>query len=159
MRLIVLSDSHGDDFTLRWMLEQAWKTLGPVDAYVHCGDGAHDLEYLQNFIRSRDEHAAFYSVRGNCDFCTDLPDQQVLHLGGARIFLTHGHRYHVKSTLSYLSDAASEHECTLALFGHTHIATAEMRSALLINPGSAAKGRMAVVEITNGKPRWDLLAF
>ena len=35
MRIIVLSDTHGEETTVRWLLEQAWRTLGPVDAYLH----------------------------------------------------------------------------------------------------------------------------
>ena len=46
MRIIVLSDTHGEETTVRWLLEQAWKTLGPVDAYLHCGDGAGDAAPL-----------------------------------------------------------------------------------------------------------------
>lgn len=160
MRCIVLSDTHGDDSTVRWMLEQAWKTIGPVDCYLHCGDGAHDFARLENFIRARDEHASMYGVRGNCDFgVPDVPDQLVLHLGGAKVLLTHGHRYHVKSTYSYLDQAARENECSIVLFGHTHRADMEMRSALLINPGSGADGRLALLEINKGQPRFSLMEF
>lgn len=160
MRCIVLSDSHGHDGNVRWMLEQLWKTTGPVDCYIHCGDGAYDFQRLENFIRARDEHAALYNVRGNCDFGIEgLQEKQVLSLGGARVLVTHGHRYHVKSTLTYLDDAARENGCTLALFGHTHQPTMEMRHALLVNPGSAADGRMALVELNDGKPRVNLLSF
>jgi len=160
MRAIVLSDSHGEEHTLRWMLEQAWKTIGPVDAYIHCGDGAHDFARLENFIRARDEHAAFYGVRGNCDFMAhDLPDFRLIGLGGANILVTHGHLYRVKSTLTYLEDAAREHGCSIALFGHTHKACMEIRHALLVNPGSAADGRMALLEVEDGRPRLQLLSF
>lgn len=160
MRCIVMSDSHGHDGNLRWMLQLCWKTIGPVDCYIHCGDGAYDFRRLENFIRARDEHAALYSVRGNNDFgIPDLQEKQVLSLGGARVLLTHGHRYHVKSTLTYLDDAARENGCGLVLFGHTHLPMMEMCRALLVNPGSAADGRMALVEINEGKPRVNLLSY
>lgn len=160
MRCIVISDSHGREDNLRWMLEQCWKTVGPVDCYLHCGDGAFDFQRLENFIRRRDEHAFLQGVRGNCDFgIPNLMEKQVLSLGGASILLTHGHRYHVKSTLTELDDAAREHGCTIALFGHTHQPLMEQRRTLLINPGSAADGRMALLELNEGKPRINLLSY
>lgn len=160
MRAIILSDSHGDDSTLRWMLEQAWKTIGPVDAYLHCGDGAHDFARLENFIRARDEHALLCGVRGNCDFAArDVPEFRLLHLGGASVFMTHGHLYHVKSTVTYVDEAAEQHGATVCLFGHTHKAYMEQRRTLLINPGSAADGRLALLELNAGKPRLNLLSF
>lgn len=160
MRALVLSDSHGEESTLRWMLEQAWKTVGPVDAYIHCGDGAADFARLENFIRARDEHAAMVGVRGNCDFMAhDLTDVKILGLGGANILVTHGHLYGVKSSFARLDDAAKEHGCSIALFGHTHKPCVEPRWALLVNPGSAADGRMALLEINDGKPCVQLLCF
>lgn len=160
MRCIVLSDSHGHDDDVRWMLEQAWKDVGPVDYYLHCGDGAHDFIRLENFIRRRDEYASLHGVRGNCDFgLTDVPEHLVLNIGGAKIFLTHGHHYHVKSDYHDVDEAARARECTITLFGHTHKPFWEQRQTLLINPGSARDGRMALLEIEHGKPRFSLLAF
>ena len=159
MRLIVLSDSHGDDDTLRWMLEQCWKQVGPVDAYVHCGDGMWDFGRVEQFILRRDPTACLLGVKGNNDCGVDAPDRRVAHLGGAGIFITHGHNYRVKSTLDYVDRAAQEAGCSITLYGHTHIADMEMRRTLLINPGAACRGRLAVLEINDGKLRVDLLAF
>lgn len=160
MRCIVLSDSHGHDDDVRWMLQQAWKDIGPVDYYLHCGDGAYDFMRLENFIRARDENALQYGVMGNCDVgVPGVPDQRVLPIGGAQVFLTHGHRYHVKSEYSYLDEVAKEKGCSIALFGHTHIPFWEQRQTLLLNPGSARDGHMALLEITSGKPKFKLLAF
>ena len=63
-----------------------------ADAVIFLGDGARDVECMQGLYPEK----AFYSVRGNCDFGSDLPDDLVLDLGGARIFCTHGHNYGVK---------------------------------------------------------------
>ncbi len=160
MRCLVMSDSHGHDDDVRWMLEQCWKEVGPVDCYLHCGDGAYDFMRLENFIRKRDEYAAMFGVAGNCDVgVPGLETSMVLNLDGAKVFLTHGHRYHVKSEYSYIDDVAKEKGCSITLFGHTHRPFWEQRQTLLINPGSAADGRMALLEINNGKPRFKLLAF
>lgn len=160
MRAIVLSDSHGDESGLRWMLEQCWKQIGPVDAYLHCGDGARDFALAASFIHARDEHALLLGVRGNCDFgCRDVPEYQTAGLGGANVFITHGHLYRAKITLSDLDRAARESGCDITLFGHTHQPCVETRGTLMINPGSAADGRLALLEIHEGRPRVNLLSF
>ena len=120
MRVIVLSDSHGEDTNLRWMLEQCWRMVGPVDAYIHCGDGARDFQRLENFIRARDGHALLIGVKGNCDFFDDVPEITQITLGGVRILVTHGHRFQVKRTYAALDMEAKQRECRVALFGHTH---------------------------------------
>jgi len=160
MRAIVLSDSHGAEDTLRWMLTECWKQVGPVDAYLHCGDGAREFARLAAFLHARDEHALLMGVRGNCDFaCRDVPETQVLSLGGARIFMTHGHLYRAKATLLDLDYAARERECSITLFGHTHQPCVETRGTLMINPGSAADSRLALLEVDEGRPRVRLLSF
>lgn len=158
MRAIILSDIHGEDTMLRWLLEQAWKEVGPVDAYICLGDGVRDFVRVENFIRKRDAHAVMYTVRGNCDMAVgDVPDSMTISFGGANIFLTHGHRYAVKSTMSYLRDAARENGCSIALYGHTHCPDMDTSGPLLINPGAASKSRLAVLEVNEGRPRVNLM--
>lgn len=160
MRALVMSDSHGSVDALRWLLEQCWQRVGPVDAYIHCGDGARDFEALQGLMLDRDANAALYSVRGNCDFLgADMPGVLVAPFGGTKLFVTHGHLYRVKSTLYQLDEAAEEHGCAIALYGHTHEPLVETRRTLMINPGSAADGRMALLEVTDGRPRVNLMTF
>ena len=159
MRVIVLSDSHGEDTNLRWMLEQCWRMVGPVDAYIHCGDGARDFQRLENFIRARDGHALLIGVKGNCDFFDDVPEITQITLGGVRILVTHGHRFQVKRTYAALDMEAKQRKCRVALFGHTHQPWIEQRHALLVNPGSAADDHLALLEIENGKVQAQLMDF
>ncbi len=160
MRALVISDSHGAVGTLRWMLQEAWRQTGPVDAYLCLGDGAEDVRYLEPYLLAHDPRARVEMVRGNNDFdCPSLPYQKVLTLGGARILMTHGHHLRVKSTYLYLRDAAREADCTVALFGHTHQAVVEPGVPLLMNPGCAMDGRLAVLDVENGRPRVNLLAL
>ncbi|MDO5436446.1 MAG: YfcE family phosphodiesterase [Clostridia bacterium] len=159
MRLLVLSDSHGNDTDLRWVLEQVWKRTGRIDAYVHCGDGCRDLDRAANIMLDRDPGAFLCAVRGNCDFSQDRPVQAIIPAGETRILVTHGHLYHVKSYLNDLDDAAKANGCSIALYGHTHTAAMDMRQALLVNPGSVENGRAALIEIVNGRSRVDLLEF
>lgn len=160
MRALVMSDIHGDDFTLRWMLEQAWKFVGPVDAYICLGDGAREFQRVEGFIRRRDENALMYCVRGNCDLAVgDMPERMIISLGGANIFLTHGHNYRVKFTTDILRSAAREANCSIVLYGHTHRAEIDTTGPLMINPGAAKDGRLALLAVTNGSPLVKLLEF
>lgn len=159
MRALILSDSHGMGSNLMQLFDKAWQAIGPgpVDAYIHCGDGASDMERVRDLLSEHDPKAAIYCVRGNCDFGSDVPAEQLLTLGGMRILVCHGHRYHVKTDLIYLSMAARERGCQLALYGHTHIPDEEFGQVMMVNPGSAADGRMALLEIKDGVPKVRML--
>ena len=161
MRALIFSDSHGDEENLRWMAE-LMSRRGPVDAYVHCGDGAQDFERVENYLLTLSPQARIYGVRGNCDyFVHDVPDQRVMRLGTVNVLITHGHLYGVKTTLSLLPRPAKELGCSVALFGHTHCPTLEERDGiLLMNPGTAQRGYAALLTIDEaGKPKGELLAF
>ena len=161
MRALIFSDSHGDEENLRWMAE-LMSRRGPVNAYVHCGDGAKDFERVENYLLTLSPQARIYGVRGNCDyFVHDVPDQRVMRLGTVNVLITHGHLYGVKTTLSLLPRPAKELGCSVVLFGHTHRPTLEERDGiLLMNPGTAQRGYAALLTIDEaGKPKGELLAF
>ena len=158
-RLLVVSDSHGERRALQRIAEETWKVYGPVDAYLHCGDGAGDFQDVMAGLREHDPQAQFFQVRGNCDGSrfADLPWQRIVEIGGAKLFLTHGHLQAVKSTRMILSDDARGSGCSIALYGHTHEPCMEMYSVLLLNPGCAATGQYLVLEIRDdGQPRIHL---
>lgn len=147
MRALIMSDSHNVGLRLRNTLEEAWKQAGPgpIDWYIHCGDGGEELEDLRELIVTRDPRANFCVVKGNCDFDSELPAFAVILMGGMRVFVTHGHLYRVKSGLMPLGYAAEERGCEIALYGHTHEANLEMGRVLMLNPGCAADDRMALL--------------
>ena len=157
IRALILSDIHGETTTLRWLLEEVWKQVGPIDAYICLGDGVRDFESAESFIRSRDPNATMYAVKGNNDFARDVPDRLTIHLGGLKIFLTHGHMQRVKSTMDYLISAAREAGADIALYGHTHCADGEYTTPWLINPGAARDDSCALLEIENGKPHVKMI--
>ncbi|PID07246.1 MULTISPECIES: metallophosphoesterase [unclassified Sporosarcina] len=140
MKLIVLSDSHGDLNTVEKI-----KSL-QADAIFHCGDSELSAEDpLLNGI---------HIVRGNCDGDDQFPATIVQKVGDETIFIVHGHEHDVKRSMLTLSYAAAEQQATIALFGHSHLYGAEMiNGVLFINPGSTTQPRggrvatYAVIEI------------
>ena len=159
IRALILSDIHGETTTLRWLLEEVWKQVGPIDAYICLGDGVRDFENAEGFIRQRDARATMYAVRGNNDFANHVSDRLTIHLGGLKIFLTHGHMQRVKSTMDYLISTARAQGADIALYGHTHCPDVEYTTPWLINPGAARDDCCALLEIAEGKPHVKLLSL
>ena len=115
MEIIVISDSHGKQSNIKKILERQIKKPAAV---IFLGDGLRDIAYADI------EDIPVYSVKGNCDFGifsdADTPDELLIELGGKKIFMTHGHRYGVKSTLTPLVSMAASKSADILLFGHTH---------------------------------------
>ena len=145
MKLLILSDSHGDFRALERCVE-----LEKPDILYHLGDYCSDAERLGK----RFFHIPLFSVAGNCDFRARQPERVVDEVEGVRIFACHGHRYNVKSSLLALKLAAREQNAALCLFGHTHIPLLEQAGGItFLNPG-ACGGRTpcyAVAELSGGR--------
>ncbi|MDM5228949.1 metallophosphoesterase [Cytobacillus sp. NJ13] len=125
MKVLIVSDSHG----LTSELSQIREMHPDMDLMIHCGDS--ELQADHESLRG------YAAVRGNCDFEAAFPEDRIEEAGGIRIFVTHGHRYSVKSTLMNLSYRAREMEADIVCFGHSHGLGAEMSDGILfINPGS-----------------------
>ena len=161
MRAVIMSDSHGDIYRLRMTIEGVWQQVGRVDAYIHLGDGALDFQDLESTLLGRDPQAALYQVRGNCDWSvSDVPARQLIWLDDLKVLICHGHHYNVKSGLYELDEAADANGCALALYGHTHEPAMDFRRAMLVNPGSAHDGNIALLETVPGQlPKVRLLHF
>ena len=137
-RILVLSDSHG--YPLNNLLMKA-ESLGRIDAVFHLGDGYRDMD---GFLT---EFPLLFRVGGNCDFFGG-EREELVPLFGKRFFLTHGHAYHVKSTLSLLKSRACEAEADCVLFGHTHAPHNEYDAGrLYLNPGAACDGRFSILRV------------
>lgn len=154
MRILILSDSHENINTMKKAVHRT-----EPDQIIHLGDYYRDGEALKKEFPL----LPVAQVIGNCDLY-DLSakgkDQLILTLDGHRILLSHGHRYHVKSSLLSLSYAAREAEAELCLFGHTHVPLLEKSDGLiLLNPGSIGSGDFAVVETDDGTLRCALLSL
>ena len=144
MRIIVVSDTHQNTALLRQSVRQAIAD-GPIDVFLHCGDGARDLEYVESDLLQCNPRIRVYAVRGNCDLgAFPYPSSELIDLSGVRALVTHGHLYQVKHGLGQLANAAKELQATLAFFGHTHQAAVEQKHGVtLINPGSSASQNAA----------------
>jgi len=130
-RIGVVSDSHGDRGHLEFALMKL-EAEGRLDALIHCGDGAGDADYVGGSILQ------VAAVRGNCDgWMDEHQDELLLTIGGVSIFVTHGHRYGVKSDTLLLSSAAAARGAQICCFGHTHIPLcAYENGVLMLNPGA-----------------------
>lgn len=143
MKAAVFSDTHRNT---RLMLEAIGRCR--PDLIIHLGDHDSDTED----IRRSYPDIPLYSVCGNCDFAATAPETDIVPLGPVKAFITHGHLYNVKYIgASRLAYAAMEQDAQIAMFGHTHVPMQEqMGDVLIINPGTAGKGRVntwALVEV------------
>lgn len=127
-----------------------------VDWIIHAGDVHSDVEDL--LIAYPKTPVAY--VKGNNDFfLRDVPEDRFFTLGGVRIFLTHGHNYGVKYSLSALFKKGSELGADICIFGHTHTAVCEkMGGITLFNPGAATKS-YGVMEIKDGEYNLEIRKF
>ncbi|MCL2618646.1 MAG: metallophosphoesterase [Defluviitaleaceae bacterium] len=144
MKILVMSDSHGDIVSVRGILR---RHAGHVGGVVHLGDGYADIvEAAREF-----PHIALYAVAGNCDDCPGAPEKLVFGIGGTTVLAAHGHHYNVKTSFDRLCYAAQEAGADLCLFGHTHRAESfEYAGATFLNPG-------AVLAPHGGKPKYAII--
>lgn len=143
IRALVFSDTHSNTL----LMLEAVKRMRP-DVVIHLGDYERDAEA----VRREFPEIPLFNVRGNCDIGGTAPDCDVVPLGQAKAFITHGHLYNVDYGHIYsLAYAAQERGANIAMFGHTHEAVNEDFGGMkVLNPGTAGKGReltYAVVEV------------
>lgn len=134
MRILVVSDSHGDRRSLR----DAVLAQPQASAVIHLGDGMREAQDIADeFV-----DLPFYMVRGNCDWSSvlDAPTSRLERLGGKRVFCTHGHLYDVKYDPIRAVLAAREQQADVLLFGHTHVPFTDYQDGLhIMNPGSLSR--------------------
>ena len=148
MKILVLSDSHSG---LRFM-SRCMEIIKP-QVMIHLGDYYDDGQAMAEEFPS----VTVYQVPGNCDkYRAPLgaPEIMVQTVGGVRLYLTHGHRHHVKMTRFSLLADARKAGVAAVLYGHTHEADCHRESDGLwvLNPGSCGHGggSAGVIE-TDGK--------
>lgn len=143
MKILVFSDSH----SYLELMEAAIQKEMP-DHVLHLGD--YERDYIQ--IRRKFPGIPMQNVSGNCDFGTNTPDIFLAKISGVSIFMTHGHRYYVKSQYLRVIYAAQEKNADVLLFGHTHRAECFRENDMwVMNPGAAGRrGTYGMIEIDGG---------
>ena len=141
MRILVLSDSHGDLGSFRLAVD----AQPSADVIAFLGDGENDADKMNRQLFNKQ----ILCVGGNCDYSRINPETRIIFCDGVRIFCTHGHRQSVKYGTERLIADAVKAKANIALYGHTHVQHYECVNGLhLFNPGSIRDGRYGVVDIT-----------
>ena len=144
MKILVFSDSHGDERRI----SRALAAHPDAEGVFFLGDGVGGAAALV----ASDSARFFLGVKGNCDggilgilhSSSDAREEEIITLMGYRILLVHGHREGVKGGLGALIASARRREIDVALFGHTHVPHNEYLSdgakpLYLFNPGSISR--------------------
>ena len=133
MRILVMSDSHGNWRNIEGLVEQ----VGHIDMLIHCGDVENDDVYIRALV-----DCPVHIVAGNCDYGCDLPDQEIFMVGDYKVMACHGHAYYVHGSTRYLKEYAREQGIDVVMFGHTHRPYIEIDEDItVLNPGSIAYPR------------------
>lgn len=147
-RILVFSDTHGKTEFCKKIIDNI-----PCDAVIHAGDINRDISDL---ISSYPD-IPIWGVQGNNDFSALYPNSRIEELDGVKIFITHGHGYKVKYESDYrtLAREAKLKGCSVAVFGHTHMAyEGTTYGVKLLNPGSTRfNENYGVIEIDNGEAK------
>lgn len=134
MRIVVMSDSHGDYFAVEQIIERNLS----ADMFIHLGDGERELDK----VVVKHPEINVYHVAGNCDYASLSPD--ILSLGleyGHGLIAVHGHNHSVKydSSLELLKQTAKNNNADIILYGHTHCRDSRYEDGIyILNPGSAS---------------------
>ena len=141
-KILVLSDSHS-------YFDKALKIfeIEKPDVVIAAGDGIGDIDDL-SYVHPE---ATYYMVKGNCDFFErNHSEEKIFEIEGKKFFLTHGHLYDVKRSLSSIKVIGEKLNVSLIIFGHTHKPYIEKYGDItLFNPGATEDGRYGVIILEN----------
>ena len=133
MKVLIVSDTHGMDDNLEWVVNHE----APIDAMIHCGDIEGSEEYFELLL-----DCPVYMVRGNNDFFSDLEGEIVVTLGDKRCMVTHGHYYGVSMGPERIMEEGLARDIDVVMFGHTHKPLLiEENDITVLNPGSLSLPR------------------
>ena len=132
MRILVISDTHGDFFALN----DAVKKHSNAEIVFFLGDGYKELCDVEALYPEK----KFLAVKGNCDFFCPLPAVDIISTEFGKIMFTHGDVFDVKSTMVNIKRTAQQNDVRLVLFGHTHKKYMEYDDGIYyFNPGSLGR--------------------
>lgn len=131
MKLIVVSDNHGDTYYMEEILSIY---EDEVEMWIHCGDSElmEDHPLWQNFK----------TVTGNMDYAPGFDLERLVEFNTRKFLVVHGHKHAVKRSNEIMKNRAKEEDVNIVFYGHTHIPKAEKEDGILfINPGSLTQPR------------------
>lgn len=142
MKILVLSDSHGNSYNIRKALD----IHKDINRIVFLGDGERDIDCVSEEIGS----TPLTAVRGNCDSSfSSLNTVELLRAGNHLIYCTHGYMEHVKYGIGELMKNAKTAGADIVLYGHTHLQECSYEDGIYImNPGSINDYEYGIVEIS-----------
>ena len=133
MKITVVADSHKEFH----ILKSVAGANTDADLFIHLGDGQYELIDVANLYPSM----KFVFVKGNADH-GNIKEERVITVGGLKIFCAHGHTLGVHDNLERLLDRAIYHECSIALYAHTHLFKTDfINGVYVMNPGSISEPR------------------
>ncbi len=140
MRVLVLSDSHGQALAMKRAIE----AQPSAEAVIFLGDGYRDFEYCKSIFPEK----TYFQVKGNNDFHCDYPLRQTIELADKRIYITHGHYEYVKSSSAVILTKANENGCQIAIHGHTHLQKNDYYDGThIFCPGALYNNEYGVIDI------------
>ena len=141
MRILVVSDSHDDPYTLGRII----RIQTTAEVVVFLGDGARDIDECRKYL----ENKHLIQVRGNRDSLTDAEVNVVQTIEGKKYFITHGYLENVKFGIDNLIYKGQELGADIILYGHTHIPVSKYIDGVYVfNPGSVRDGNYGFIDIT-----------
>lgn len=140
MLIAVVSDTHRNKSSILKIRDEIKRRN--TDVIIHLGDNVDDIDDIKSGL-----NCECYNVAGNCDLC-DAPDELLISIENKKIFMTHGHKYGVKFSLSNIFYRGKELGADIVLFGHTHVKlNFEEEGMWVINPGSPSLPKDGVASI------------
>ncbi len=143
MRIIVLSDSHGDKLSL----QMAVKNEPDAQVVIFLGDGITDFDASASVMAGK----ITYAVKGNCDsyFGSDYTKRLTPEIADKKFYITHGDTEQVKFGLDTLKLNAYMSKSDIILYGHTHNPHSLYSDGIyFFNPGSVRENSYGVIDIT-----------
>ena len=153
IKLLVLSDSHGDVGTMIDVVEKE-----RPDEIIHLGDHLQDAEELSYAY----PEIPISMVPGNYDFRVGIKEVQTLERQGVTILMAHGHQWRVKSGPALAIEIARETGAQVLLYGHTHEAVCWQDDGMwIMNPGTVggrrARAGYGVIELTKKEIQCEII--
>ncbi|MCL2564401.1 MAG: YfcE family phosphodiesterase [Defluviitaleaceae bacterium] len=159
MKLLVFSDSHGDNKIMGDIIANMYNEIETILFLGDCVDDFSDFQYIY-------PEKYFIYVIGNCDLNHNEPVGQLIDIDGKKIFMTHGDRFGVKAGHKMIIREAMKLGADICLYGHSHSPSILLdidSGVYLMNPGSISEPRrtdyptFGIIDIEAGKISLEII--